>query len=136
MKRAPETRPELDCQDARLVARLAREYAPRPLGPAEREAFDARLRARLERRRLQLLVPALATAAGAALVFLVGRGFAPEPQPAERLAEARPAAAPTPAAEWEALLYADDVPLAESETLDARALPADYVAISSLILER
>lgn len=29
MKRAPETRPELDCQDARLVARLAREYADR-----------------------------------------------------------------------------------------------------------
>ena len=62
--------------DAEFVKRLADHYAPSPLSPGQRAAWDVALAARLEKRRRAMVLPGLATAAlAAALVFGLGGWF-------------------------------------------------------------
>lgn len=140
---AREERTALDRDDARLVARLRDAFAPEPLSPARRAAFDAGLQERLERRRRRtVLWPALgatlATAAVAALLVVRGApeldptpiAVAPAPAPAP---SAAPASAPNVVGRAAALLYAD----AEVDDRDADddGLPDEYAAIAGAFLD-
>jgi hypothetical protein len=148
-ERAPseraELRDDLDRESARWVRELATLYAPPAPSPAQRAAFDARLRERIERRRRQrALVPALAAAALAATVVWAVAPRVLQTRAPEAPA-ARVAARPSEAA-WEArLLYTDaygdtyvDASYTDSSAAGAAAsadraeLPDDYAAIDSL----
>ena len=86
----------LSSQDAAFGKRLAAHFAPTPLTPNQRAAFDMALTARLEKRRQRtFFVPAFATVAVAAvLIFTFNGGLGLNPQtpssgaPTVRLAEA------------------------------------------------
>ena len=123
MKRDNE-RPLLDPEDKDFVDRLAAHYAPPPLSSAKRVAFDEALRARTERpQRRGLLVPALATAAVAALVWV---SFS------LRLGGDESHLVVASVWEDELFLSSDVSPLDDRD--DSEVLPDDYLAIASLFL--
>jgi hypothetical protein len=127
MSHRDQENPVLDREEQAFVERLAASWAPPPTTPARRAAFDEGLRARLERRRRPwLVVPALATAAAAALIwFSVTPSLGPTvPRGDESVV----------AGAWDAELFlSSDV--SPSEDRDgAEGLPDDYEAIASLIL--
>jgi hypothetical protein len=111
-------------------ARLAERYAPPPLTPEGRRAFDRALGARLERRRRRrILVPALATAAAAAAVVLALRAGRLATTPAAPVTPAPVVADTRPTVQWEnQLVSATDVD--DASTWDEQELPADYEAIA------
>ena len=124
--------------DAEFVKRLADHYAPSPLSPSRRAAWDTALAARLEKRRRAMVLPGLATAALAtALVFGLGGWFGfDRDDPAVSATAARTLGVPAQDSasdlldDWEYLLAfqpADD----EEDGL----LPDDYAAIASIFLE-
>lgn len=128
MKRDNE-RPLLDQDDKGFVDRLAAHYAPPSSTPAKRVAFDEALRARIERpQRCRLLVPALATAAVATLVWVT---FPPSVGP---LRQGGDESNPVVASVWEDELFlsSDVSPLDDRD--DSEVLPDDYLAIASLFL--
>ena len=123
MKRDNERAP-LDPEDKDFVDRLAAHYRPPPLTSAKRVAFDEALRARIERpQRRGFFVPALATAAMAALVWVT---FSPRLEGDE--------SNPGVASVWgnELFLSSDVSPLDDRD--DSEVLPDDYLAIASLFL--
>lgn len=123
--REPERR-ELEPSDERLLARLREEYAPEPQTPAQRAAFDAALRTRIERRAGRLWLPAgLAAGTAAALLALVLAGPAREP------AESSSSAGADLAGD---LLLADAGSYGEGEDTEGDALPPQYAAIASVLL--
>jgi len=120
-----EERLQMNQQEADFVDGLAAHYAPPPWTPAQRARFDEALQARLERpRRRRFLVPALAVAAAAALVWF---SFSPgrEVDPSR----------PVVASAWESELFlsSDVSPLDDRD--EGEALPDDYLAIASLFLD-
>jgi hypothetical protein len=120
-----DERPRIDQREEGFADRLAAHYAPPPWTSAERADFDAALWARVERpQRRALLVPALATAVAAALVW-VGLSLRPTGD------ESNPAIASV----WENELFlsSDVSPLDDRD--DSEALPDDYLAIASLFLD-
>jgi hypothetical protein len=127
MSRRDEERPVLDREEQAFVERLAASWAPPPTTPARRAAFDEGLRARLERRwRPWLVIPALATAAAAAVIgFTVTPSIGPTAPPGDESVVA---------GAWETeLFFSSDV--SPSDDRDANeGLPDDYEAIASLIL--
>jgi hypothetical protein len=132
-----DERSDLDRDAERFVERLAASYAPPPLSPSRRVAFDAALRQRVERRRgFPRLVPALAAstlAAGALVIALLGR--TPEPPAGSAGAPEAVVAGELRSQSWAYQLLAAD-PLAETtgESGQAEALPPDYAAINSAFL--
>jgi len=124
--RDPE-RPELEPGDERLLVRLRDEYAPEPRTPAQRAAFEAALRARLERRPARIWIPvALSAGAAAALLALVLAG------PARERAGGDTASAADDGLTTE-LLLADGGSYGENEDAQSDALPPQYAAIASLL---
>jgi hypothetical protein len=120
-----DERPRIDQGEKDFAGRLAAHYAPPPWTPAERAGFDEALRARIERRRRRgLLVPALATVAAAALVWV-----------SLPLRPAGDESSPVVASVWENELFlsSDVSPLDDRD--DSEALPDDYLAIASLFLD-
>lgn len=123
-------------RDAAFVERVSRGYGPPARSDAERAAFDARLRERLEQHSsagswVGRLVPALVVAAVASMLFLVrSEPTAPtEPAPAV-VASTQTTKLVLPSSPAEALMaLADD----DSEGI-AESLPDDYAAIESLLL--
>jgi hypothetical protein len=99
---------------------LRRSYAPAPLSPAERVAFDRAVDARRARPRLAW-APALTGAATAAVALglLLGRPEAPTP-----------VAAPQRAWEYEVLFPAE---LAETAAADEAWLPDDYQLLAAWV---
>jgi hypothetical protein len=126
-ERGPD-RPERD-GDERWLARVREAYAPPPASAAERAAFDARLRERLEAPRrapwLPLSVGAgLATAALAALLALW-------PEAAVRAPDRTVAAAD----DWSGELLLDDGSAYGDADDSEDALPPQYAAIAGVWLE-
>jgi len=120
-----DERPRLDQEEKDFADRLAAHYAPPPWTSAERAGFDAALRARVERpQRSALLIPAFATAAVAALVWV---SFSLRPAGDESNS------AVTSVWENELFLSSDVSPLDDRD--DSEALPDDYLAIASLFLD-
>ena len=119
-------RPELDRDEVELVRRIAEEYTPAPMSPAERVAFHERLSARLAGRGPRwLLASGLAATAAAAVVLWLATAPSLDP-PAQLLTTAQ----------WESeLLYpvelvGEDAAEAEDEE---SLLPADYQEIALLL---
>ena len=130
--------------DAEFVKRLADHYAPSPLSPSQRAAWDTALAARLEKRRRAVVLPGLATAAlAAALVFGLGGRFGlGRDDPAVRLAPGVSATAARTlvvSAEDSASDLLDDweylLALQPADDEEDGQLPDDYAAIASIFLE-
>jgi hypothetical protein len=120
-----EGRSQLNPNERAFVDELAAHYAPPPWNSAQRARFDEALQARFDRpRRLGFLIPALAGAAAAALVWF---SFSPglEVDPSR----------PVVAGAWENELFlsSDVSPL--DDRVESEALPEDYLAIASLFLD-
>ena len=136
MSSTKEDRTDLSREEAEFVERLAANFAPAPMSPSRRVAFDEALWARLGRRGGRtILIPAFATVAVAAVVALLiftGR-FEPVAtdggvEPGAIVAEA------SAAAQWEVeLLYLRELTPPE-ERDDSELLPDDYLAIASVFL--
>jgi hypothetical protein len=121
----------LDRDDARFVERLRESYAPEPLAPARRAAFDAALRERLEggEGRRAGGLPALGALAAAvlAVVFLLSPGRAPD--------RGTPSGAPLASEAWvREVLYEDAVGYAERLRGEGDPLPPQHAAIAGVFL--
>ena len=120
-----EERLQLSEQEETFVNGLAAHYTPQPWTSAQRARFDEALQARLERpRRRGFLVPALASAAAAALIWF---SFSSD-------REVDPSK-PVVASAWENELFlsSDVSPLDDRD--EGEVLPDDYLAIASLFLD-
>jgi hypothetical protein len=123
-KREREELEELTGEDARFVERVRSAYAPEPLMAAQRTAFDARLREKLERPRWGgVWIPAFSAAALAALAIWNGL---PGVQGGGPITTA--GAASATGAAWEQLLFEGD-PTRVQVGDDSAELPPDYAAI-------
>lgn len=132
MSERDDGRIPLSRDEARFVERVRDAYAPEPLSPARRVAFDEALRVRTARSsRARWIAPALATAAA-----LCG-AVAWWPRTAELGATARQITTLEPAAalEWEESIFFPDAGELEFGGSPQGALPADYQAIASLWLD-
>ena len=125
-KREREDLEGLTGDDTSFIERVRGAYAPEPLTAAQRTAFDARLRERLERPGWRgWWIPACSTAALAAFAVWytlpVTRGAAPVP--------VTTASAPSTAGTaWEQLLFESDLTRVQVGD-DSAELPPDYAAI-------
>ena len=118
---------ELTGEDSGFVERVRSAYAPGPLTAAQRTAFDARLREKLERPRwLSLWIPAFSAAALAALALWNGLPLVQGDTRAPVVASAS-AASPAGLA-WEQLLFESDLTRVQAGD-DSDELPPDYAAI-------
>ena len=120
-----DEQPGIDQEDRAFADRLSAHYTPPPWTSAERVAFDEALRARIERpQRRRFAVPALATVAVAALVWV---SFSIRPAGDESNS--------VPPSVWESELFlsSDVSPLDDRD--DSEGLPDDYLAIASLFLD-
>lgn len=127
----------LDRDDARLVARVRDAWAPEPLTPARRAAFDAGLQERLEHaRRRHGLWPALGAGLVAALATLLLVRAQPSAPPAPAVVAATDAVAMEKRTAWAAdLLYSGGEDAGERDA-DDDGLPAEYAAIAGVFLDR
>jgi hypothetical protein len=118
-----------------LSTRIAERFAPAPMTPARRAAFDASLRRRLERRaaaRPRLVLAVRPAAAVAALAALWVGSAPPRTDPGEAGGAGSPPPLTTRVWEEEILRAESDL---DEESGDAdEVLPADYAAIESLLL--
>ncbi len=120
-----DERPHLDQEEKAFADRLAAHCAPPPWTATQRAGFDEALRARIERPRHRgLLVPALATVAAAAFVWV---SFSLRP------ASEEPNPVLTSVWDSELFLSSDVSPLDDRD--DSETLPDDYLAIASLFLD-
>jgi hypothetical protein len=126
-----EDRAPLDTADREFVERLASSYAPAPMSAARRAAFDAAIRARLERpRRLPVLIPALGAAVAAALVWVVlSYSVGPIRLPGGEESGALAASS------WEDELFLSSDLSAAEDRDESAALPEDYLAIAGAFLD-
>lgn len=133
MTRTPQDRPALERDEREFVERLAASFAPPPLTPEERVAFDEAVAAGIARRRARFrwsVAGGLPAAAAAALVgawLVLGGGNAPSPAPG-----AASAFFPTQAWEEEVLLL--DASFESDAEADLQILPEEYLAIESAML--
>lgn len=138
-----EQYPRLDSEEKEFVERLATHYAPTPMTPAERIAFDEALDTRLRRRqRTRVFVPALAAVAVAGVLFWLAFARSIDPiAPQERarpgVVVADPAAAD---AQEEETRWAYDLfypsELADADDIeDDVILPDEYLAIDAVLLD-
>ena len=117
---------ELTGEDVRFVERVRSAYTPEPLSAAQRTAFDARLREKLEHPRWRgFWIPAFSAAALAALALWNGLPATQGEAPAS-VATAN-AASPAGTA-WEQLLFESDLTRVQVGD-DSDELPPDYAAI-------
>lgn len=125
MKRHPERQPagqQHELEDREFVDRLAASYAPTPLTPARRVAFDAALRGRIHRPRpWRLLALPLATASLAAVVWF---GFSGE--------RGRDAAGTSA---WDSELFLSSDISALGDRDDSDVLPDDYLVIAGIFMD-
>jgi hypothetical protein len=127
--------PVLARAEQRFVAHVAEAYRASPQSVEQRVAFQARLDARIARRRILPRLRMLAGAAvAAAAAWLVVMGLGWDPRGELRVARAgdpRPAAAEsTRASAAEAILS-----LSADEDDEDESLPDDYAAIADLFLD-
>ena len=125
-----DERPPRGGSEEEFVDRLAAAYAPAPMTAGERAAFDASIRARLERpARRPMLVPAIGAAAAAALVwFVFSQAIGPIPLPGEEESAA------VVASSWEDELFLSNDLSASEDREESETLPDDYLAIASVFL--
>ncbi len=120
-----------DETDARLIAQIARAYAPPARTALQHRALEAALRERLEQRRGP--GPGVLAVAGAALALALGATWMAglrDPAPAAATA-AQPVAATATGDLGEALLA-----LAGDDETEADAgFPEEYLAIEELLIE-
>ncbi len=138
----PSARPPRDRADIAFVEQLAAHYAPPPLTPSRRAAFDAALQVRIEKRqrRWSRLTPALAAGmAAAALALSLSGRFGLNPSTPAGQEEAGIAALEQPVQHdaWEDTVLALNAATneEEGEEDDNPLLPDDYLAIESAFLE-
>jgi hypothetical protein len=134
MKYDRDERDALTPEDARFVERIRSHYAPPPLSPAQRTAFDARLSERLEGRRWRS--PLLTTATTLAFALLTvwtvlpwltrPRDVALLPRPVATRSESEAA--------FEQALFYGDLTRVKTETR-SKELPPDYAAIESAFFD-
>ena len=106
-------------------------YAPEPMTAAERAAFDEGLRARVgRRRRVPLLIPAIATAAAAVLLWFA---VFDSPGPIRLPGEEKPR--PMVAGTWEDELFLSSDLSVSADRDESEALPEEYLAIASVFLD-
>jgi hypothetical protein len=121
--------------EERFVARVADAYRARPQSAQARVAFQARLDARIARRRTRLTLRALAgavAAAAAAWVVVAGLGSG------DRVAELRVARAgdPLPAGSSRTATAEEAIlSLSAEDEGEEESLPDDYAAIADLFLD-
>jgi len=122
MSAHPDDRDLLAPEDEALVQRIKASYAPAPLTPARRAAFDAELELRVERDRWRLAPwAAAALVAGAAALLVITRvPVAPQQTVADDSLDAT--------ADEEFVLA-----LAGSSDDFDSSLPTEYQAIDSLL---
>ena len=126
-----DERPPRGGLEEEFVERLAVAYAPTPMTAGERAAFDAAIRARLERpTRWPMLVPALGAAAAAALVwFVFSQTSGPISPPG------REESAAVVASSWEDELFLSSDLSASEDREESATLPEDYLAIAGAFLD-
>jgi hypothetical protein len=126
-----DERPPLDGAEEEFVDRLAEVYAPAPMTAAERAAFDAAIRARLERpERRPVLIPVIGAAAAAALVwFVLTQPIGPIGSPGEEESGAAVAGS------WEDELFLSSDLSASEDRDESESLPEDYLAIASVFVD-
>jgi hypothetical protein len=125
-----DARPPRSGSEEEFVDRLAAAYAPAPMTAGERAAFDASIRARLERpTRWPMLVPALGAAAAAALVWFVFSETSGQISP-----PVREESTAMVASSWEDELFLSNDLSASEDREASEALPDDYLAIASVFL--
>jgi hypothetical protein len=127
-----DERPRLEHGEEGFVESLTAEYAPSPMSAAQRAAFDETLRARLERpRRRWLLAPAFAGAtAAAALIWLAVAGpTGPVGIPGGE------GSGREIAGSWEDELFLSSEVSGSEDRVESGALPDDYLAIASLLID-
>ncbi|MDH4016295.1 MAG: hypothetical protein OEV20_03040 [Actinomycetota bacterium] len=136
--RADDGRPAGD--DDAWLERFRDVYAPEPMSPAERRAFDARLEERIEveARRgplwLPIWQPVVAAAAIAALAVWLVWSPAPDTSPTVPT-EVATARRPASLADWEReILAAADPATAPESAGSEEILPDDYRAIAGMFL--
>jgi hypothetical protein len=129
----------LNPNEQEFVEWLARDYAPKPMTPAERVAFDGALENRLERsRRRWVPVSAMvAAAAAAAAVWLFFSASVETPAPGGEDLSVVVADASTGGVRLEELMWDyDSVYSSEEPDADeSNALPEEYGAIASFFLD-
>ena len=123
MSHSPDDRDRLAPEDAAFVQRVADAYAPAPLSPGRRAAFDAELDSRLARDRWRFApwAAAVVVAGAAALLVLARLPAAPVQEVADTQDDA--------IAEEEFVLALSD---GSSDAFE-NTLPTDYQAIASLL---
>lgn len=128
--------PQLDHVEERFVRRLAAHYAPEPLTPARRVAFDEALWARLQRQSRQpWLTPALVTVAVAVLITCLSWPGLLMP-PAHDSSPPINTTALSGTGPWEyELLYAHEFS-GTAEHDDGALLPDDYRVIARVFLDQ
>ena len=131
-----DERPQLDSAEEQFVRFLATHYAPQPLAPARRAAWDEALWARLRRHpRRTRLVPTFAMAAMALLITYVAWSGLFTPLWHEGGAGVS-VPAMSSAAPWEdELLYAREL-TGTTEREDGALLPDDYLVIARMFLDQ
>jgi hypothetical protein len=126
-----ETTP-LSAEDEEFVERLSVGFAPVPLPPARRAAFDLALADRIaSRRRSRLIAPVLATAVAAAAVAWFVVPAALDPAATGRRGEV----VSESAARWERELFDPTALIGPEDADGAEQLPDDYAAIAAVFLD-
>lgn len=137
MERDRDLRIERD--DQALIEQIAAHYAPSPPTAARRAAFDAQLRARIEKKRkLRALLPALVTVAVAAALaaWLILPGPLEGPGSRDREERRLALAEAEAVADWEhELFYVSARSSFEEEDEASELFPDDYLAIASVFLD-
>jgi ferric-dicitrate binding protein FerR (iron transport regulator) len=130
MSGAGPDRPEEDADLVRWIDRVREGYAPPPASPAQRAAFDARLRERLAAPPRRTAWLPLSVGAGLATAALTAAlAFWPEPgaRAPERVAAAQD--------DWAGDLLLEDGSAYGDAEEPEDALPPQYAAIASVWLE-
>lgn len=136
MTRPRDERPQLDGAEEQFVRFLATHYAPQPLTPARRVAWDEALWARLRRPpRRTRLVPTLAMAAMAVLItYISWSGLFTLPSHEGGAGVSLPAT--SSAGPWEEELFYTRELTGTIEREDGAILPDDYLSIARMFLDK
>jgi hypothetical protein len=135
MSSTSDERPKLTAEDEDFVKGVAASYAPPPMTPAGRAAFDEALLGRIRRggsARRRLVVAGLPAAAAAALaaVWLLF----PSPG-SEQLAPLEQTGPALSARAWEEELFLESGLFEAEQPDDSELLPEEYLAIAGVFLD-